>query len=706
MKFLVLVSGIFLWALPANAQAFLRFWKGGGGDARWDNPANWFPYGVPGTNSISHDSVVLDNRIVSYDYTVVFPNDRLPFTMSYIIVAPDTARGLTIQLILPPTNLEFEAVQVSTFELRKGAIMRNSGGRTSQHQIKLWDRFVLRRGSEYVHNSESRIDFFTAIVEGTIRFNVPAFEYVLNLGGLHGKRKVVLEGNATPDPTRGIAYTLLSAGMTDTLIIDSRTHLKHIGTKFQVANLVIDGVLDLTGSDRDFDLRLLPYDDTKNASLSGSGAILTNSRRIDINSPGDGATLLLQRDLYLGYPLHSFILNDGATLDMGDKIIRGSGVFRSGLNTKMIIGSRDGIWASSPFGNVQTATRIFNDNAKYEYNGSGLQHTGDGLPASIAELIINKPTGEVRLTRPTTVRNRLGLLKGRLITSAASLLTYHGGNEYGSPENLYDNHYGWEQSFVSGPMAIRIDGVGWVSVIPVGKGNTFAPVILVKRNAGPVTYNIEYFQSTVPAVTAVEAPLHHISRVEYWTIRSDVATTVINPADDSYVYLSWRPLSRIASTPAGRMNLRVARYENSDFRLRWEQVSHGGIIGTPSGSNYGFTSFVHSNATDFSPEKFTLGSLTTDNPMAPIELPFVVRRVQEIKETNTILYPNPVTSVLQVNVAASAIEIINPAGQLVKKQTVSAGNKINVDMSGLPGGTYFLRVFNNGKPVTYPFVKQ
>lgn len=688
------------------AQRTLKTWDGGGGNNRWDNAANWQPDGVPG-----FDSIILDNRAVTGNYQVVFPDTALGRVLWKIMVSPDSTRNRRIQLILPSTNRATLAVQAANIELTKGAVLRHSGGAEGREQLSILGSFKVKKGAEYIHNTGATHNFFLLEfieLEGSVLFNVPASSYYINLRCLCNMRKVTLDASAAP--AGAIEYTSdVDPAATDTFIIATgSTYTMLNSTRLQVANLVINGTLNLDASSREFSLLFKPYDGAKHASLSGSGTLRTGVRRIDYNTSGD-ITMHLRRNLDLNDALHSFNLNPNSTLDMGSFLLTGVGGFRMFSNSKLQIGSPDGIWASHAFGNIRTLFRFYNANATYEYTSSGLQHTGDGLPADVKQIILNKPSGELLLTRSTIVRSNIKLLGGKLKTTADKLLTYSGDNDYGSPENLYGDHYGWEQSFIDGPVAIVFPSAGHLRIFPVGKGNTFAPFIVLKRNAGNITYTGEYFPETYPGVTAVNSSLHHISRIEYWTLRSSSATTATDAADDASLFLTWRPMSRIGFSLADRRNLRIARYENSDFRLRWEAQPLSGTVGTPSGFLSDYTAFLPTLVTDFSPQYFTLGSLTEANPMFVLDPLPVTRRGQTIMEekANAVLYPNPVQHVLNVNIAdASTLEIINPAGQIVKKQFGRTGNISRVDMSGLPAGTYFLRVFNNAEQHVYPFVKQ
>ena len=67
------------------------------------------------------------------------------------------------------------------------------------------------------------------------------------------------------------------------------------------------------------------------------------------------------------------------------------------------------------------------------------------------------------------------------------------------------------------------------------------------------------------------------------------------------------------------------------------------------------------------------------------------------------LYPNLVNNVLNINTGSTSdveVQIINLAGQVMIKTTGRT-----VDVSSLPKGIYFARIFASGQSVTKKFIK-
>jgi hypothetical protein len=74
------------------------------------------------------------------------------------------------------------------------------------------------------------------------------------------------------------------------------------------------------------------------------------------------------------------------------------------------------------------------------------------------------------------------------------------------------------------------------------------------------------------------------------------------------------------------------------------------------------------------------------------------------------IYPNPASDLVTIsnsqNVQNATISIINSNGKTVMSSANRSGRKLNVNISSLPPGSYFVQLLNNGKVSTLKFVKQ
>ena len=198
-------------------------------------------------------------------------------------------------------------------------------------------------------------------------------------------------------------------------------------------------------------------------------------------------------------------INSGGSLDCGTNIVNGTAPFTVSSGGMLKIGSVDGITSgATAAGNIQvTGIRSYNAGATYVYNGSSTQVTGNGLPASVANLTINNAAG-VTLSVSTTVTGTLTLTSGILATSSSNLLTI------GSTGTISG---GSATSFVNGPIASLGTGD---QKYPVGKGSSYRPVTLAGIVGTSPVISVEVFNGN-PGGSA-STGLISISTVRYWAI--------------------------------------------------------------------------------------------------------------------------------------------------------------------------------------------
>ena len=80
--------------------------------------------------------------------------------------------------------------------------------------------------------------------------------------------------------------------------------------------------------------------------------------------------------------------------------------------------------------------------------------------------------------------------------------------------------------------------------------------------------------------------------------------------------------------------------------------------------------------------------------------------MDETNETSFSLYPNPVKETLNVNCEdSSEIRLYNPLGVMVKAINAEGKETVQIDMSGLPCGTYLLQAIGDCRVVTRKVVK-
>lgn len=335
----------------------------------------------------------------------------------------------------------------------------------------------------------------------------------------------------------------------------------------------------------------------------------------DINI-ASGRKITLESDIEIGTGNTSgkafqlFNVANGATLDLGTYIIKnGSGAFSPGYDPRFTLNSGatlitahpDGITttATGTAGSVQvTGTRTYNAAANYEYNGSVVQNTGNGLTAANHLTINNTHSGGVTLSNNCSVSGQLRLYDGKFNTGAcnstttsSTLLTLTStASSVGASNN----------SFVNGVM--RKTG-NTAFTFPVGWGNTvgdtaiYAPAGIAAPSVVTDQFGACYlYKNPRVQIGNVLAPtLHHISLCEYWHLNRTSGTS--NVAVD----LSWDARSCGVDNLS---ELRVARWNGS----LWANEGNTGTTGSTSAGT-----ITSNSISTFSP--FTLSSITVNNPL-------------------------------------------------------------------------------------------
>lgn len=157
----------------------------GGNAGNWNLVSNWQPAGIPG----SSDTVVLNNDLNTSSYSVTLP-DHAVSIHSLVI---DPAEGLTIQFILPASNLSSPALLINRtgngIIIKKGGAFRNSSGLGSGQSIQINGMLCIYNGGSYVHNTRSshaieivaKLSTAAGTEKGSFEFDVPGGSYPISL---------------------------------------------------------------------------------------------------------------------------------------------------------------------------------------------------------------------------------------------------------------------------------------------------------------------------------------------------------------------------------------------------------------------------------------------------------------------------------------------------------------------------------------------
>lgn len=486
------------------------------------------------------EDVVLDNMFRAGSYAVDLPSGSMPVSINSLTIQPQA--GDTILLEIPAINTAVPALDLSSaanaLTLEAGAMLRNGSGAPSGETILLQGLFTIRDGAHYIHRTARAnaylIDHLardSTTIHGIFEFDVPGTAgYTVSLtnnifGDLRfsatasGGGKSYSGSGATDLSIRGHMQVGPGASLTSTLTADIL-----LG-----GDLTVEGTLNLnpvtTGSTgRKLVLQGAPV------HLSGAGTISlgANARGIE---QGAHSSVILDREIQLPFAAQNWWLHAGATLDVGTAVIRGAGNFHSEAGATLRIGDPNGI-TTIDAGNIRTATRQLDSGMTYVYTSAVEQFTGDALPSSMAGLFVDKPAGQLIISRPIGV-DQLGLLHGSILTTDTTMVTIL-GTIVSLPDAYGRTDEGWEGSHINGPCRVRTSGPGaWR--VPLGNLTSFAPILLQRNGTDDVSYTCSYHSGT-PASIIGKGALPFIDDREYWSVSASGDST----GKKALVALSWR----------------------------------------------------------------------------------------------------------------------------------------------------------------------
>jgi hypothetical protein len=199
----------------------------------------------------------------------------------------------------------------------------------------------------------------------------------------------------------------------------------------------------------------------------GTGQTLTHANLV-VNGPST--------NISLSSPLNisqNFSISNGANVVCGNYPVWGAGSFTLNNGGTLSIGSPLGISLTpDSSGNIcLKGTRKYNSGANYIYNGTSVQITGNGLPASLNCLSINNNKG-VTLTNSLQLFDTLKLFSGNLFLGTRNLVIGDTAVVLGSSADSYvvTDNIG---AMIYNNMARNTD-----IKFPIGTLDSFNPIIL------------------------------------------------------------------------------------------------------------------------------------------------------------------------------------------------------------------------------------
>ncbi len=639
---------LLLLSLPGFAATI--YWDGGSGDGLWNTAANWVGDVVP----TSADDVVLDNSSAAGTYTVTLPNTLV--TINTITIMPLTGNNIT--LVLPATNTQHPALTFNgtgyILTIGNGGVFKNTSGATSSTPVDVLnfppsDSIRIYNGGKYIHNNVRSHAYIVDALSQLTATEKGIFEFDMLLSGntisLSGRTYGTLQLSAT---TYGLPKSYNGAGTSDlTVRGDLNIGFNVTFSPTLNSNIKVGHDFLLSG---DFNWQPASSGTTNRSFImngkgaytgtlqyiTGAGNITTgtNFRNFII---WDSAYAGLYKNFTLTQAADSFIVKPLAIFALTEFVnINGPGVFNNQANSRLIIGSADGLSNAGVTGNIRTSLRNFSKQASYMYGSSSPGITSTELPDTVKQLWI-ATYKDVTVTSNVTVTDTLVLFLGVFNTSSTAKI------RLGKDAGIFDNkinaygdiNQGTPLSFVNGPMTITTNRTDTLH-FPVGKisgaDTLFAPVKLKPSNTTLKEYTVEYFAAQhTDAANVQMPPLDHVSTKEYWDISCNLSAV---PDNEAKVSLSWRPSSQVgngnpADSAAAMQDLVVAHYFNDGVNgLKWNIDGMPGATFTPrpnSTLSYGYITTDLYTGT-FSP--FTLGTLSPFN-LLPVKLISFTARAED-----------------------------------------------------------------------------
>jgi hypothetical protein len=170
------------------------------------------------------------------------------------------------------------------------------------------------------------------------------------------------------------------------------------------------------------------FGNTLNYVFSGTvGIDAASASNIDVYNLTISGTLNLNGETLRTGNNGTITVSTTGVLNCGTGLLgeySGVSSFATAGSGSLIIGSASGITSSGATGNIQTDNRTFSTSGIYTYTSAGTQVTGNGLPATVAQLnAVNTPG--VTLSNPVAVSGSVNLNNG-FISLNGNNLTLNG----------------------------------------------------------------------------------------------------------------------------------------------------------------------------------------------------------------------------------------------------------------------------------------
>ena len=539
-------------------------WDGEEGDGQWNSARNWLPDGVP----LYNEAVILNNDLIpsSYHVTLPFSNTAVEFFSLQINGSPQQV----VSLEIPDGSTASPAIITQNITIGKNGLIVNSSGAPAGNTFSLSGFIKIEDGGKYIHKTLrgnayliSKLLMSSGCEKGIVEFDVPGNAgYILSLSGKEfgclvlnsekagGKKSYSASGNSDL-----IIHGNLQTEKGATLIssLTSNVHLK--------GNIINNGSLFLNPTSSGVNGRALLFKGDSSYFFS-IGTFQQNSNftkiLIDYN-----ASLKLFSAMSITNASTKFEISPNGMFNPDTTCVLG-GSFIADSSAVLTIGSADGISHENGLGNIQCNSMEFHPKSRFLFESSGDQKCGNAFPEKCAYVKMNKPVGNLILTKPILVSDSISLIKGKIISTKEFIITLN-GNFTQSSQNPSEWKAGNENSFICGPFRYISDTLN-VLDFPTGKNNQFSPLRITRDSSFPASYTVEYFEGPSERVDSTKSyPLQRISKKEYWVIDKSTSLAEQSASEKISLYKHPTSLSELTQFPV------IAWYTN-DTRI-WTAIN-------------------------------------------------------------------------------------------------------------------------------------
>jgi hypothetical protein len=474
------------------------------------------------------------------------------------------------------------------------------------------------------------------------------------------------------------------------------------------ASVRINGNLAMTGGVIDMSRYSDNDSDAGIGSIYLKGNLINSGGFLTATSPGNGygnfhfantGSQTISASSLFGRKVN-VIVDGGATLDLGAKILSGEGSFTLSADAGLIIGHFNGISLTALTGNIQMrGNRMFSRGGNYMYKGSASQLSGDGLPALVNNLTIDNPSGII-LSGSVTVANTLNIASGNINTAADTLKL---GVSNSMPGNLLRGSptectvTGWFGRWISSSSVAAY-------VFPLSYDGKYRAVNMAITNVpASAGYLIMHYFAIDPGheglpLTDGEEKINKTYADGFWTVESSLSQAVYN------IEIYTEGFSA------------VSMYSNVHLLYRTGPSSPWATTGNhSSGTLMQSNQVVRRMAVAKASGEFAIGwkdenETTIGDPV--VMEPIKFRPIAPVLITS--ISPNPFFENFKLDFAVTSsgnatICLMNTTGELIVQQTMTVDEGANtwqfIENVSLVPGVYYVSIEKSGSRVTKRVIK-